>query len=315
MYQTYCLKIKPISSYMTPWQSDTIYGHLFWGISLIYGDEEIEKTIKEFKSGNPSFIVSDGFLGNRLPIINKEIISSEEIEKIAKDEKRKMIDVASEIKKLRKVEYVNLEIFNKLRVKENTVLKLRNEILSENISKLFVDETAHNKINRISGSTGENSIFSQKEFFSDEDIYIYINLREDYSLEKFKKLLDFLEKNGFGKKVSAGKGSIKIIQFEKFDGFKKVNGENSFIVLSNYIPKENDFDYVENSIPLVKRGKVANIKGNVSNPFKKTFTCYKAGSLFRDGREFIKGKVLENVYKNDDKIVQIGIPFIVGVEL
>ena len=31
MYQTYLLKLKLLSSYMSLWQSDTIYGHLLWG--------------------------------------------------------------------------------------------------------------------------------------------------------------------------------------------------------------------------------------------------------------------------------------------
>ncbi|KDE66001.1 hypothetical protein FUSO6_12600 [Fusobacterium necrophorum DAB] len=48
-YAIYCWKIKALSSYLTPWQSDTIYGHIFWAISLLEGEEELKKIIREFE--------------------------------------------------------------------------------------------------------------------------------------------------------------------------------------------------------------------------------------------------------------------------
>lgn len=313
MYQTYLWKIKPLSSYMTPWQSDTIYGHLLWGVLLTYGEEEIEKTLKEFKDRKPPFIVSDGFIDNKLPIINKRVIKNSEIEEIAIEKKESLIDVATKIKRLRKISNVSIEIFNKLRKKDVDILDLTEEILEESDVKIASIENLHNRIDRVSGSTGENSIFSLKEIFVEKDIYIYFKVREDYPLEKLKTLLKFVEDNGFGKKTSVGKGAFKTISFEKYEGFEKIRG-NSFITLSNYIPAKDDYDYVENSNVLVKRGKIGNLLGEEGNPFKKPFSCFRAGAIFRGESESIKGRVLTNICDKKE-IVQIGIPFIVEVEL
>lgn len=73
MYETYLWKIKPISSFITPWQSDTIYGHFLWGISLLYGDDEVRKVIDDFKKLNSPFIISDGFIDGKLPFLKRRI--------------------------------------------------------------------------------------------------------------------------------------------------------------------------------------------------------------------------------------------------
>ena len=145
-----------------------------------------------------------------------------------------------------------------------------------------------------------------------ENIFIYIKVRGDYPINKLEKILRFVEENGFGKKVSIGKGAFKTESFERFDGFEKISG-NGFISLSNYIPKKEDYEYVENSLVLIKRGKVANLYGDEGNPFKKPFSCFRAGAIFRGKSSGIKGRVLTNLHRK--KIIQVGIPFIVEVEL
>lgn len=314
MYQTYLWKIKPLSSYMTPWQSDTIYGHIFWGVALLEGEEELKKILKEFEKNTPPFIVSDGFIGNRLPVINRRVIKNSEIEEIALEKKESIIDTAIKIKRLKNISTVSLNIFNKLRKKENDLLEMIDEILednTQNIETISIENT-HNRIDRVSGSTGENSIFSMKENFTGESIYIYLKIREDFSIDRVKKLLKFVEENGFGKKVSIGKGAFKTESFEKFNGFENIKG-NGFISLSNYIPKREDYEYVENSIVLVKRGKIGNLYGDEGNPFKKPFSCFRAGAIFRGSCEGIKGRVLTDLHRI--KVIQVGIPFIIEVEL
>lgn len=319
MYQTYLWKIEPLSSYMTPWQSDTIYGHLLWGIVLKYGEYELKQILNDFKNGNPPFIVSNGFLNSRLPLINKNIIKNQDIESLSVHLKESVVNVATKIKRLKNIPDTSIEIFNKLRKKENNILDMMSDILEDDDRerldelKTFSIENIHNKIDRLTGNTRENSIFSMKESFVKGHIAIFIKLNEGYSLEKLEELLKFVEDNGFGKKTSVGKGAFRTISFEKYDGFEKVAG-NGYITLSNYIPNENDYDYVENSDILIKRGKVGNFYGDNKNPFKKPFSCFKPGSIFRGDCKKIKGKILNNLAENKE-IVQIGIPFIVEVEL
>ena len=315
MYKTYLLKLKPLSSYMTLWQSDTIYGHLLWAIFFIYGEEELKKVIDEFKNSNPPFIVSDGFIGDKLPLIEKEIISNDLVEYLVKKYKKSYHEVAIELKKIKNIKKVSLKEFNQLRKEDYSNIEWLEEKLfskkedRQEKNNIVSIENIHNRINRITNTTKENGLFSTIEYFTNENIYIYIKLKDCYDEKKFFSLIKYMEETGFGKKKSIGKGSFKIESFEKFDGFEDIKG-NGFITLSNYIPKEFDYDTTIKSLPLVKNGKV----GIGSNPFKKTFSCFKAGSLFKGGENRTKGKILTEIHENKD-IIQIGIPFILEVEI
>lgn len=315
MYQTYLLKLKLLSSYMSLWQSDTIYGHLLWGIFYIYGEEELKRIVDEFKSGNPPFIVSDGFIGDKLPLIEKEIVPNTLVNYLARQYKKSYTEVAVELKKFKKIKEISLKEFNDLRKEDYSNINwleeklFSNEKFERESSSIATIENFHNRINRLTDSTGDNSLFSTMEYFTEKDIHIYIKLRDDYNKDKFLSLVNYMEQTGFGKKASIGKGAFKIKSFEEFNGFDEIKG-NGFITLSNYIPKAYDYDAVAKSLHLVKNGKTSVGK----NPFKQTFSCFKAGSIFKGGENRIKGKVLTNIHQNKD-IVQIGIPFILEVNI
>lgn len=317
MYQDYLWKIKPISSYITPWQSDTIYGHILWGISLMYGEEEVKNVINDFKRYEAPFIISDGFIDGKMPILKKQIVKREVNKKFAENLNTNLTEIIKKRKIINKITDISLEEFNKLRedyTNEDYVFdKLKNS-LEERERSSSQTIVMHNVINRYSGSTVNNGVFFSKEIFTDKEIYIFIKLREGYSLEKMKKLLKFVEDNGYGKKASVGKGYFKTISFEKFDGFKKIENANGFVVLSNYIPKEFDYERVIYENPLIKFGKISNMGKNAETPFKKPFGCFAAGSLFKKGENKKVGKVLEEIHY-DKNIVQIGVPFTLEVKL
>lgn len=323
MYEIYRWKIKPTSSYITPWQSDTIYGHLLWGISLLYGGEEIDKTIEEFKAGNPPFITSNGFIDGKLPIIRKETLKREINKEFADKLKSNLSEIITKRKTINKISSIDLKEFNKLREnysnKEFIFERLKESFKKNKTNKeetiVTSDIVMHNTINRLSGTTTEDGgLYFSKETFTDKEIDIFIKLRKDYSVEKLKKLLDFVEMNGYGKKASSGKGSFRTVSFKKFDGFKKIKNGDGFVVLSNYIPKEKDYEEVVYGTPLVKFGKVGNDSEYSDMPFKKPFTCFTPGSLFKNGENEIVGKALGNIH-HDKRVVQIGIPFTLEVKL
>lgn len=317
MYQTYLWKIKPISSYITPWQSDTIYGHILWGIFLMFGEEELKNIIEDFKNFKSPFIVSDGFIDGKMPFIRKQSVKRESNKKFAEKLNMSLAEIIKKRKIINKISVINFDEFNKLRgnyTNEQFIFEKLNEVNNKK-EKLFYQTTVmHNIINRQTGSTTENGLFFSNETFTDKDIYIFIKLREDYSAEKLKKVLEFIEKNGYGKKTSIGKGQFKTISFEKFDKFPTVENADGFIVLSNYIPKEFDYEKVVYEIPLVKFGKISSLGENADIPFKKPFACFRTGSIFKKGENKKIGRVLENIHY-DKKIVQIGIPFTLEVKL
>ena len=325
MYDIYLWKVRPTSSHMTPWQSDTIYGHMLYAIAMLYGKEEYDKVVEDFIKLKSPFIVSDGFINGKLPLFNKSIINREDTEFFSKIVNKDLIETVKYLKKINKIKNISMEEFNKLRTSEfsnkDFIVKKLKEIVEDNKKevnkKQIIQNVAlvlHNNINRCTGATIENGIFSLKEIFINGEIHVFIKIRKDFSIEKINNILKFIESNGFGKKISSGKGAIERISFEKYNVFEEVKDANAFISLSNYMPKEGDYEEVICGTPLVKRGKTTDIGNNMNFPFKKPFACFIPGALFKGKINNEKGKVLTNIYISKN-IVQIGIPFVLGVKL
>src|SRR3989338_8251403 len=65
--KTYRLKIKPHSSFLTPWHADTIFGSLCWIMAWREGKDVLTKFLEDYKNGIPPFVLSDGFPTDLLP--------------------------------------------------------------------------------------------------------------------------------------------------------------------------------------------------------------------------------------------------------
>lgn len=309
MYKIYRWKVKLKSSFITPFQSDTIYGHMFWAIQFLYGESEIEKTVAEFRAYKPPFICSNGFINDYIPYLEPFNIEEEELLKLDKKEYVKRV---TEAKRLKKIKSFELDVFNEMREKgKNEVLKTRDIKLLDN---KFVEESVmHNTIDRLSGTTLENGLYNLDEKFIDGTVSIYIKLREDYPFEKLEEILRYIERTGFGKRASVGKGQLERVELAEFKGFSDIQGDG-YVVLSNYIPKQYDYSEVIYGELLTKRGKVGESSERAEFPYKKPFACYTAGSIFRKGENAVIGKVLENIHI-DSKVIQVGIPFTLEVKI
>jgi len=146
------------------------------------------------------------------------------------------------------------------------------------------------------------------------NLSIFFKLRSDINIKKFEKYLKYIEDCGYGKKKSSGKGYFETIKFEKNDYFTSNTESNAYIVLSNYIPNDKDYEEVFYGDTMVKRGKLGDIKSFSEKPFKKPIIMYKPGSIFKGEMADIKGKMLGNIHFEKD-IVQYGYGFTVGVKI
>ena len=316
MYKEYRLKIKPLSTYITPWQSDTFIGHLFWAIKYIEGDKFLEEIIYESKNFNPPFIFSDGILENSLPKPDYPFLKRSELIELGKKVFEK--DSYTQLKKVKKISTICedefLEYINGCNAKkfiEKNLNKLKNKEEIKEKASIKATNSTHNVINRLTGTTTENSLFTVVEYFIKGNIEFFIKLRKDFPVEKLENYIKYVSLNGFGKKASTGKGAFEIISLEEFKGFS-VKNPNAFMILSNYIPKIGDYEETLSVKTLTKFGKVG---GNEEDlPFKKPFICFEKGSIFKGNSEGIKGQLLEDLHY-DKNIVQFGIPYIVEVRV
>ena len=112
-YSIWKIKLKPKSSFLTPIQSDTLFGSMIWALKMIEGEEFIETLVEETKNYNPPFIFSNPIINGNYPIfgeLSKEFL--DEIDNVKlKEFDRKKIEFYKAIKKKK---YISRGVFEEL---------------------------------------------------------------------------------------------------------------------------------------------------------------------------------------------------------
>jgi CRISPR-associated protein Csm4 len=297
--KTYRLKIKPLSSFLTPWQADTIFGSICWIIALRDGEEALKNFLLEYKSRNPIFVLSDGMPGDLLPAPSHLPYI------MTKPENREDYEKG---KKLKKVLWISPEKFESIRRGH-----LQDDLLED--CKPFKTFTSlHSSINRVTGTTGEEgALFELQEYAlgtSVHTISIYLKIRDGWE-EKVFSLFNDLSLMGYGKKKSVGKGCFKIIGgLEQFETFERLEDSNGFLSLSNFVPSASDptEGYYKT---MVKYGKLGGEFTFSENPFKKPLMMITTGSVFKVN-EAIKpfyGRMVEGLSSIKPEVVHYGYAF------
>ena len=294
-------KISPNTSFATSLHSDSLFGALCWVIQKNEGTDSLKEFLVPFLEGEPPLIISNGFPGDLLPkpMIPFSIIT----DKHAKTGKEQLIKMADEGKRIKKVEYLNLDEFN------NVICGRKDNISTK--SKAYTDvAVVHNRINRWSGNTSEGGeLFSTVERFSAVDYWsIYIKAKKEW-VEKIERWLEILGRMGFGKRKSVGKGSFALVSFDEFNSFELPQTVNAFVTLSNYVPSSRD--PVEGFYKtFVKYGKLDNEYAIEGTPFKKPLLMMVPGSVFKTNnvKEFY-GRMVTGITANYPEVVHYGYAF------
>jgi CRISPR-associated protein Csm4 len=304
--EVFRLKIRPYTSFITPWHSDSIFGALCWVIQKSEGEEELRKVLDKFIEGNPPFIISNGFPGDLFP---RPLISR--VKKIDGNglSKQKLLQIVREGKQIKKIEYLTLEEFNELIYGGNLKIHFR--------PKPYADVAVmHKMINRMTGTTAEGGeLFNTVERFSNINYWsIYIKTEKEWAAQ-IKKWFGLLGKTGFGKRKSVGKGSFEVEGFEAFDDFKRPEDPNAFVVLSNYIP--SSCDPVHGFYrTFMKYGKLDGEFAIEGDPFKTPLLMIPPGAVFMDSpvRNYY-GRMVEGVSNNYPHVVHYGYGFTLPIHL
>ncbi len=286
----YRISIKLKSPLVTALKGDTIWGHFVWGIANHEGDEAVEKLLTECKTENPPLIVSSAFPMGTLCKPIPEV----------KEHGDLSIEKYSEIKKLKKIKYVNAcDYFTD---KEGF----------ETDSKIFETQSSmHNSINRFTNTVEEDGLYSVNEMWtkketSDFDIYIL----SSYSAERVTDLSQWAFENGFGADSSVGKGCIEVSgKAEIVEPSKK---GNKYLALAPFVSTEN----VKNlrADTFIRSGKIGGAFASSMSSYKKTVILFDEGAVFESDKpiQFV-GKLLTNVHA-DSRICQSGFAPVIPVE-
>lgn len=243
------------STYVTPFQADTLFGHICWIVANREGESGLQQFLEPFKNGDPPFILSDGFPAGFLP----KPLSCD----LAADTPLKRKDI-------KKVQFLSISEFNAV-INGQSVTPVADNLISYHL-------TAHNTINRITNRPLEPGGLYNVEEYSIPQIDIYIKAESNTWKNNVVSYIEEISQSGYGGKISRGKGQFSISGIIDYS-FPEPDNANGFVALSNFCPSEKDTTEGFYST-FIKYGKLGIQSAGHGNPFKKPLLMVRAGSVF-----------------------------------
>ncbi|WP_051273683.1 type III-A CRISPR-associated RAMP protein Csm4 [Desulfotruncus alcoholivorax] len=148
--ETYRIKLRLNSGFITPFQADTIFGGLCWAMRYKEGANALKAMLADFCSGKPWFIISNAFPGELLP---KPVIK---VKNAAPETRAEQLMLAREGKRLKKINYLTPQEFLGL-IKGNKVT------IEEKNDPFIRIAGIQNQLNRITGTTTEGGRLFEEE--------------------------------------------------------------------------------------------------------------------------------------------------------
>ena len=324
----YRLTIAPRTSFRTPLQSDTIFGHLLWALRYSEGEAgqaQVDALLERYRAGPPPFLVSAGFPANHLPTP----LLPYKPDKPSKPEPVANKVVGGFLNKSRmKTAYLSLEQWHTLASKlssdalSNILEQSESESprLERQSLKHYLTRTA---VDRITGSAHEGRLFVSDEVFYRETarIDIWHQIFDEALIPDLMTWWRWVEANGFGKRKSAGHGVFQIVQplhpaDDDFPG-THVAQPNAFMSLSAWVPARDDPTDVCYRTR-IKRGKLAEAYA-LGRPWKKPLLMFEPGTLAclptGEPLRTFYGRLIEDMHWTRPDIVQYGLGFPMGVNV
>jgi CRISPR-associated protein Csm4 len=319
MMKIYKLTICPITSFRTPLQSDTIFGHLLWALRYLEGEDALQDFLARYRFDQVPLLVSAGFPEGTLPVpVVEPEMESNTGGSAANDVVGEMLQKA-----LADDRYLPLEQWRNLasNLSERTVREQFKEA-REKLQMLREEEVRHavtrTAVDRITGSAREGRLFvSEETFFGPGrafDVWHKLDENDAQLLDRVNDGWRWVERNGFGKRKSTGHGVFRI----QGDGLVEAGGElpqvespNGFVTLSAWVPTQGDPADVTYATR-VKRGKLAE-EFALPSPWKKPLLMLEPGAVGRLPKgEAVRewyGQMVGDVHWTQDEIVQYGYAF------
>lgn len=324
--------IKPVSAFGTPLKGDTIFGHFCWQLAY---DEDLLKgsffSWMERYSEAPFVVFSSAYprIESRSEfywLIKKPALPlhffGEEgtgcFEKLSSMKEKKSKNWLL-IKNLE----INLKDFKLLNDREAYKFLLDNsfEIREMELYKYSLSilvNQLHNRINRLSFSTGEGFapyITENIWFLPGLKLSIFALYQESALDEGSLKIaFERIGKTGYGKDATWGMGRFEVEKIQELPVPKKAE---YLYMLSPFVPKKSEFKHIWFQ-PVVRFGKHGSFLANSNNPFKEPVLMAEEGAVIESESLIgpIVGKAVLNVSKVlPQTVVQgysIAIPFSFG---
>jgi CRISPR-associated protein Csm4 len=340
--QWYDLILRVQTALGTLLSADSLFGHLCWGIRYRQSEQALGDFLAGYESGSPPLLLSDpvpvGFWP--LPHLPRPVPEMEEklksdLQKTEKACLEKQLPICPVILRMKGAKPDEVDTFDilkwmfKLRWLPQDVLTATMDQFSMTaILEYFLKQgcgqptdlsktvVAHNTINRLSGTTGdEGSFFFTEELHIDPTNPPLFHLLVGsgvYSAGQIRDLFDSALEGGYGKYKSRGKGKVVIESVEPVK-LPAANNPNAVMLLSACAPAAEDptegyWKLHTKSGRLGGDWAVGPHPSGKHNPYKKPLTILTAGSVFKTAqpRPFY-GRLVAGIHANFKEVRHYGL--------
>ncbi|RKX80194.1 MAG: hypothetical protein DRP87_00510 [Spirochaetes bacterium] len=293
--KTFKIQVEVKSPLLTPLHGDTLFGHLCWGIVRHEGEDALQEFFLKYKDVNTiPIILSNAFPEDTIPYPQLSPSMLKETDNIEEYKLRK---------KEKKYSCIPAELIlnNNQKISRETI---HNSVREKTIESYRACSRLRNKINRLSNTTFEDSVYPVEEIWYFErykngkslpallDIYALSNENEN----RIEELLEWAIETGYGADKSLGYGILNIKGIEEV--FFPETG-NRCMALGHFVPEKNENLKNLKADVFTKYGKLSGDKLLSSNPFKKPIVMYREGATFDfSGQQFV-GTLLKDVHADN----------------
>lgn len=261
--------------------SQTIFGAICNIILQTQGKEQFDEYINSFGT-EAKMVHSSMFMNQTLPMIKKNVFSLDYINTLVNgvnpNEKLKMLEKAKQYKR---IGYVSESIYNTY-IENDKVNELTKDLQEKSEQFQIVDGILKYKKDELNSQF--NSVLLTRNGFPEKDndktlfytkamyypkgtefcVYIKTNEDEDY----LKSIFQYFEYFGVGSRRTIGDNAFK---FERIENVEKDNLCLQKLILSRYIPNENEVDFEQSFYQLasnIYRASKGYAQGYVAGKFR-----------------------------------------------
>lgn len=324
--------LTPKSPHVTPFMSDTFFGHFCWAMRYKHGTEKLDAYLEQYADGNPAPVLfSSAFPAGFLPRPTLPSPSRKKLHKFVAEtfgnEQKSLVEGLTKIKKWSKITFISKEHWLKLKNNYSDIGFYNLLISNDGLLKLdtTMEIAAANTINRLTntvpGEGGGGLFHREKQWYKDTKFDLYVEINDDSYFGMVDDFLrDFLPKTGFGADKTVGMGFVELDLDETFNPSEfDVQDANARMSLSlaSFPGMENIDAFYKLKTKFGKLGgeyAFSSPDGGNPNPFKKPILMYEPGAIFFRNEPLNNKALLSDVHV-DKSIRHCGVPVTIQIKL
>lgn len=266
----------------TPLAGDTLFGQLCWALREAAGEAELTRQLAGYTQGAPWLVVSDGFPAGYLP----KPTLPQHFEPQRDPAARKAAKKKRWVPAIRTGEALNRLLESSV---DDATAYLQADLGYDRAP--FAAIQAHNTLNRLTGTTGENEFapYTQPKTFhaAGQHIDVYLVLDQDQMpSNQARQLLTTIGASGFGRDASTGLGKFTVEQLEPVL-LAPPPQANAYWTLAPSAPQGQGFDGAQSYWRVLTRfGRHGNAHALARNPFKTPVLMAASGAVLVPAGDF-----------------------------